>query len=149
MKLNLFFYLCFLYGCDNCQPSSKLINNLDKIEIINRALQQDNKQLQWINSTKDLAIKFPHLKTHLLQLELSLNFIEIERQYLNKDSTRLGLAYMFTKDVNGCTQFLLFTTNPSDRERFINLEQFVDYIKETKYINPYWTYRKVDVKAYE
>ncbi len=96
-----------------------------------------------------MAIKFPQLKTHLLQLESSLNLVEVERHYLNKDSTSLGLAYKFTKDVNDCTQFLLFTTNPADKEKLINFEQFVDYIKETKYINTNWTYRKVNVKAYE
>ena len=149
MKLFLLLLLSFLYGCDNCLTSSKLLKNLDRIEIINTTLQQESKQLQWINSTKDLAIKFPQLKNLLVELESNLNLAEVERQYLNKDSTSLGLAYKFTKDVNDCTQFLLFTTNPADKERFINLEQFVDYIKESIYINSNWTYRKVNVKAYE
>ena len=75
-----------------------------------------------------------------------MGFIHLQRYYINADSTKIWLAYVFNKDSSTkSTQYLLYTVDPADKDKFINYEQFIENQRDLVEFNAFfWTYICVD-----
>ncbi len=140
----ILFLLCFLYSCNNCPDNYDFRKRLPTVEIINSALLKNLKQLNWKNDIEEISKNFPQIINPLLEIKTKIGFIQVELYYINGDSNRIGLAYVFKKGNGKSTQYLLYTVNPADKGNFITYEQFIEYRRDIVEFNAFWTYCCID-----
>ncbi len=136
-----FILLLFLISCSNCPDSNDFKRHLNAVEIMNSTFLKNLNLLNNTNTINEISNNFP--ATPFLELKKKLHLIRVDKYYLNNDSTKIGIAYVFEENWKS-TQYILYTLSPEDKEKFINYEQFVEYRRDIAEFNAFCTYICID-----